>query len=94
MNDYRAQQLQELLEVSRRRDAKLTVQQLESLLDWEKTPEEDARRLTAALDRETNQSAASPTPIRQLHAASRELHVLPERRNVLARLRGLHRTTA
>lgn len=49
MNDYREHQLRELLEAWHRGDARLSVQQMQSLVDWEATPREDARRLEAAL---------------------------------------------
>ena len=49
MNDYREQQLRELLEAWHRGAARLSVQQMKSLVDWEHTPDEDARRLEAAL---------------------------------------------
>ncbi len=49
MNDYREQQLRELLEAWHRGDARLSVQQMKSLVDWENTPDADARRLEAAL---------------------------------------------
>jgi hypothetical protein len=49
MNDYREHQLRELLEAWHRGDARLSVQQMKSLVGWEGTPDEDARRLEAAL---------------------------------------------
>jgi hypothetical protein len=49
MNDYRERQLRELLEAWHRGDARLSVQQMKSLVEWEATPHEDARRLEAAL---------------------------------------------
>jgi hypothetical protein len=49
MNDYREHQLRELLEAWHRGDARLSVQQMKSLVDWEDTPDEDTRRLEAAL---------------------------------------------
>jgi hypothetical protein len=48
-NDYREQQLRELLEISRRGDVKLTVPQIASLLSWDGTSTDDARRLTATV---------------------------------------------
>jgi hypothetical protein len=49
MNDYRQHQLRELLEAWHRGDARLSDQQLKSLVGWENTPGEDLRRLEAAL---------------------------------------------
>lgn len=54
MNDYREHQLRELLEAWHRGDARLSVQQMKSLVDWGDTPDEDARRLEAALDVDAN----------------------------------------
>ncbi len=54
MNDYRERQLRELLEAWNRGDARLSVQQMKSLVDWETTPVEDTRRLEAALSVDTN----------------------------------------
>jgi hypothetical protein len=50
MNVYREQQLRELLEVSKRTEAKLSVSQVEALLMWQETPADDVRRLVATLD--------------------------------------------
>lgn len=50
MNDYREHQLRELLNAWQRGDARLSVRQMKSLVDWEATPDEDARRLETALN--------------------------------------------
>lgn len=49
-NVYREQHLRELLEVSRRPEAKLSVTQVEALLQWQQTPAGDVRRLVETLD--------------------------------------------
>lgn len=49
-NDYREQQLREMLEVSRRPDVRLSVSQVEALVKWRQTPAGDVRRLVATLD--------------------------------------------
>lgn len=49
-NDYREQQLREMLEVSRRSDVRLSVSQVEALVKWRETPAGDVRRLVARLD--------------------------------------------
>jgi len=49
-NVYREQHLRDLLEVSRRPEVRLTVPQVEALLQWQGTPAGDVRRLVATLD--------------------------------------------
>ncbi len=88
MNDYRVQQLQELLEVSRRGDAKLSVHQVESLLDWDQTPDPDARRLKAMIETDADEPAeVSVTGIEQRSGSRRQLHAAEGRRTVLGRFR-------
>jgi hypothetical protein len=88
MNDYRVQQLRELLEVSRRGDAKLSVQQVESLLDWDQTPDADARRLKAMIEADADAPMRREvTSIDQHSVAARPLDSGPARRTVLGRLR-------
>ena len=57
MNVYREQQLRELLEVSRRPEARLSVSQVEALLIWQETSADDVRRLVATLDLDQRLSA-------------------------------------
>jgi hypothetical protein len=87
MNDYRVQQLRELLEVSRRGDAKLSVHQVESLLDWDETPGPDARRLKAMIAADADAPMTRDvTNIDRHSVAARQLPAAPERRTVLGRL--------
>jgi hypothetical protein len=88
MNDYRVQQLRELLEVSRRGEAKLSVQQVESLLDWDETPDPDARRLKAMIETDADEPAEVSVTGSEHHPGSpRQLHAAPGRRTVLGRFR-------
>ncbi len=87
MNDYRMLQLRELLEVSRRGDAKLSVQQVESLLDWDQTPGPDARRLKAMIEADADEPAEVSATGIEHSVAGRQLHAAPGRRTVLGRFR-------
>jgi hypothetical protein len=87
MNDYRMLQLRELLEVSRRGDAKLSVQQVESLLDWDQTPDPDARRLKAMIEADTDEPTEVSATGTEHSVAGPQLHTAPGRRTVLGRFR-------